>query len=196
MRIGVFGGSFDPPHAAHLIAANQARSQFKLDRILWVPTFHPPHKIPPIESFQHRLGMVKTLITGHPGSEVLDIESTLPQPSYTLNTLWALKSKLGEGHSWFLIMGADNWAIFPKWHEPQAVLQEAEILLYPRQGFILRDLPERVQVLESPEVPYASRDFREMAAKLPDQALSFLPPLVAHYIRRHQLYGVTRKTSP
>jgi nicotinic acid mononucleotide adenylyltransferase len=76
------------------------------------------------------------------------------------------------------------------------VLQEAEILLYPRQGYILKDLPERVHALESPEVPYASRDFREMVVNLPDQALSFLPPLVAHYIRRHKLYGLKRKPNP
>src|SRR5690606_13993528 len=122
MRIGVFGGTFDPPHAAHAALARAALKQLSLDRVLWIPALAPPHKGLPATPFEDRLAMTRALAATVPGSDVSDIEAALPSPSYTLRTLEALRAAFGEGHEWRLILGADNWAGFPRWHRPDAVL--------------------------------------------------------------------------
>jgi nicotinate-nucleotide adenylyltransferase len=198
MRIGVFGGSFDPPHAGHLQVARSARQQLQLDSVIWVPAFHPPHKDVPLTDFKHRLGMVNALLAGNPGHEVSEIESRLPQPSYTLHTLLALREGMEEGAAaWYLIIGADNWAIFSSWHQPEAVQAKAQVVVYPRQGIPLVRLPENVTELHSPEIPQESRQHREQLKDAPEKALAELPLPVADYIRRHGLYGISpRFVSP
>jgi nicotinate-nucleotide adenylyltransferase len=197
MRFGVFGGSFDPPHAAHAAAAKTSRERLALDRMIWVPTFAPPHKDSPSTPFPHRLGMVRALIADDAGDDASDIESGLPRPSFTLNTLRALKALYGSGHSWHLLLGADAWALFPKWHQPQAVLDEAELIVVPRQGLPLTGLPKTATVLEGADWPEASRRFREQCRQDPGNALKQLPETVAEYIRAHGLYGLAReKASP
>jgi len=196
MRIGVFGGSFDPPHAAHLQVARAAQNQLNLDRVIWVPAFHPPHKDLPATSFPHRLGMVRALVAGNPTDEVSAVESFLPPPSYTLHTLQALKNQEGAGASWYLIIGADNWAIFPTWHQPDAVRTEASLVVYPRQGLSLKKLPQGVTALNCPEIQIESKDYRERLRTQPLKTLSELPSPVADYIRRHGLYGVSPGVSP
>lgn len=197
MRIGVFGGAFDPPHAAHAALAKAAAAQRGLDRVLWVPTFTPPHKGAPAAPFAHRLGMVAALTADDPRSSVSDIEASLPPPSYTLHTLRALKAEHGGGHEWNLILGADNWAGFPRWHEPDAVLAEASLAVYPRAGFpldALPALPEGSAMLNFPEMPHRSVDFRALLAgnaRDREDALASLPPAVAAYIRAHGLYPET-----
>ena len=138
MRIGVFGGSFDPPHGGHVLVAGTARSFLKLDRLLWVPTYQPPHKDAPATPFIHRLGIVRALVDAAPGEAVSDIEAALPQPSFMLYTLRALKQAEGAGHEWYLIVGADNWDDFHSWHQPDSVLQEASPAIFPRKGFPIR----------------------------------------------------------
>jgi len=192
MRIGVFGGSYDPPHAAHLQVAHAARNQLQLDTVVWVPAFHPPHKDIPATPFKHRLGMVSALVARDPSDEVSDVESFLPPPSYTLHTLRALKNQFGsEAHSWHLIIGADNWAIFSSWHQPEAVLAETSLAVYPRQGFSLTGLPKGVTALNCPEVHLESREYRERLRTDPLSALAELPLPVADYIRCHGLYGIS-----
>ena len=188
MRIGVFGGSFDPPHAAHLAVARAAFQQLNLDRILWVPALQTPHKDVSSTPFDHRIGMVRALVGGEPGTEVSEIESTLSSPSYTLHTLNALKLRMEGNHSWHLIIGADNWAIFQSWHQPESVLKEASLAVYPRQGFALTGLPTDATVLDCPEIAMESRQFRALLQSNPEWALAELPVSVASYIRLHRLY--------
>jgi nicotinate-nucleotide adenylyltransferase len=191
MRIGVFGGAFDPPHAAHAALAKAAAAQRGLDRVLWVPTFTPPHKTSPAAPFAHRLGMAGALASEDAVSRVSDIEASLPAPSYTLHTLRALKAQEGPGHAWELILGADNWAGFPRWHEPASVLAEATLAIYPRAGFpaeALPPLPEGSAMLNFPEMPHRSVEFRTWLARDREGALASLPPVVAAYIRAHALY--------
>jgi nicotinate-nucleotide adenylyltransferase len=201
MRIGVLGGAFDPPHAAHAALAEAARRQLNLDLILWVPTFAPPHKGGAVASFAARTAMVRALISegqgpenqAPPASDVSDIEATLPHPSYTLHTLRALKKSHAAGTDWYLILGADNWAGFPRWHQPEAVLAEAALAVYPRTGFSPTPdarLPPAV-MLNFPEMPDQSTEFREALASTRarrEDALETLPRPVATYIRAHHLY--------
>ncbi len=189
MRIGVFGGSFDPPHLAHLQVASAALKQLKLNRVLWVPALQSPLKDFPTTSFEHRLGMVQALIQGDPDAQATDIESSLPSPSYTLHTLRALKKTADEKDSWFLIIGADNWSVFPNWHQPDAIMREAALAVYPRQGIPLLNLPPQVTLLDCAEIPMESRQFRGQIQSDPERALANLPVSVAEYIRHHGLYG-------
>jgi nicotinate-nucleotide adenylyltransferase len=189
MRIGVLGGSFDPPHAAHAALARAARSRLELDRILWVPTFSPPHKGSPSASFEDRVAMTEALTAEDPGSEVSDIEATLPPPSYTVKTLEALRTRHGDGHAWHLLIGADNWGSFPRWHQPEAVLKAAAVAVYPRAGHPLNTLPAGVVCLDFPEMPEQSTEYREWLMRDREGALAALPPAVAAVIRARGLYS-------
>ncbi len=194
MRIGVLGGTFDPPHAAHAALARAARAQLGLDRVIWVPAFSPPHKGLPATRFEDRLAMTRALAAIDPapshsdGAEVSDVEASLPSPSYTLHTLDALRRTHGDGHAWFLILGADNWEAFPSWHRPDAVLAAATPVVYPRRGHVVRDLPHDAVVLHFPEMPEQSTAYREWLARDRDAALSALPAPVAACIRERGLY--------
>jgi nicotinate-nucleotide adenylyltransferase len=119
------------------------------------------------------------------------VEAGLPTPSYSLNTIQALKREFGAGHEWFFLIGADNWAIFPTWHQPEEVLRQVTLLVYPRSGHPLRGpLPERVRELKVDEVPGESRRIRAALEHSSDlQAAGVLPEL-REYIVRNALYGV------
>jgi nicotinate-nucleotide adenylyltransferase len=195
MRIGVLGGAFDPPHAAHAALARAARRQLNLDRVVWIPTFAPPHKNGPVASFADRAAMVRALLAGEedPASEVSEIEASLPQPSYTLHTLRALKDTSGAPEdAWHLILGADNWAGFRNWHQPEAVLSEATLAVYPRAGFTPptdANSPAPAVMLNFPLMADQSTDFRKaLAGPGRDAALAALPAPVADYIRARGLY--------
>ncbi len=188
MRIGVLGGSFDPPHAAHAALARAARTRLGLDKVLWVPTYTPPHKGLPSTAFDDRMQMTRALAAQEPGSEASDIEATLPVPSYTVHTLAALRTRHGEGHDWHLLLGADNWNAFPSWHQPEAVLAAAHVAVYPREGFPFGELPAGVTALDFPEMPDQSTVYRTWLASDREAALASLPQAVAEVIRARNLY--------
>lgn len=188
MRIGVFGGAFDPPHAAHAALAGAARARLDLDRVVWLPTATPPHKRAPVAPFAHRVAMTRALTAGDATAEVSELEAALPSPSYTVHTLAALRARFGEGHQWHLIVGADNWAGFERWHEPEAVLAAASLAVYPRAGFPVTNLPAGATLLDFPEMPEQSTDFRAWLARDRAAALAALPAEVGAYISAHGLY--------
>jgi nicotinate-nucleotide adenylyltransferase len=218
MRIGVFGGSFDPPHAAHAALARAAQQQLGLDLVLWVPTFSPPHKSVPMTQFEDRLAMTRALTSvlnneratprdetaGSPTMDVTDVEATLSPPSYTLHTLQALKEKFGDAPEWYLIVGADNWANFPRWYQPESVLAAATPVVYPRAGYSTTDFhprndsteprPEPI-LLNFPEMPEQSTNFRTWLLRDRKGALAALPESVATVIRERNLYAGSRAES-
>ncbi len=196
MRIGVFGGSFDPPHAAHAALARAARETLGLDRVVWLPTATPPHKRAPVAPFAHRVAMVRALTADDASAEVSTLEADLPAPSYTVHTLAALRARHGEGHAWHLIVGADNWAGFDRWHEPEAVLAAAALAVYPRTGFPVEDLPPGAALLNFPEMSEQSTDFRAWLARDREAAFAALPAAVAAYIRTHGLYAGGEGSGP
>jgi nicotinate-nucleotide adenylyltransferase len=201
MRIGIFGGTFDPVHYGHLIVAEQAREQAGLDQLWFVPSARPPHKSDwTISPFDRRAEMLTLAIAGQEDKfRVEPIEKDRPGPSYTAATLDELNAR-HPGTDWFLLLGADSVKDLPTWYEPLRIIDRATILVAARPGHAVwtaGDLanalgtdPKRVrlQVVDVPEIDIASRDLRRRAAE--GRSLLFqVPHAVRVYIGEKKLYG-------
>jgi nicotinate-nucleotide adenylyltransferase len=194
MLIGVFGGTFDPVHLGHLIAAEQAREQARLDQVVFVPAARPPHK--PRESlapFGLRAEMLALAIAGHPAFRLDDLEKDRPGPSYTADTLEELHRRQ-PGASFTLILGADCLPELATWRDPARIGHLADIIIVPRSGTspAERIVPHSVKIktiLEMPEIDIASHDIRRRVAQ--GRSIRYLVPrAVQCYIETHGLYRV------
>lgn len=214
-RLGLLGGSFDPVHLGHLHAARTAQEARALDRVVFVPAARPPHK--PGRSLaagEHRLAMLRLAIDGQPGWTVSDLELSRSGPSYTIDTVRALPAELGEPEAQvFLILGYDNLAGLPAWHEAHTLLTLAQPLVVWRAGEgpvatdgplasdgrpaelppAVRSLPPelvariREGLLPTPSAPGRATDLRAALAR-GETRLAELPAAVGEYIREHGLY--------
>ena len=118
MNIGIFGGSFNPPHMAHLVVAETVRDLFGLDKILWIPGYIPPHKTHlRLVDANHRLAMVELAAASNPHFEVSDLEIARKGTSFTVDTVTMLKTSHPE-HRYSLIIGEDSLLDFMTWHRP------------------------------------------------------------------------------
>jgi nicotinate-nucleotide adenylyltransferase len=194
MLIGVFGGTFDPVHLGHLIAAEQAREQARLDEVVFVPAARPPHK--PRESlapFGQRAEMLALAIAGHPAFRLDDLEKDRPGPSYTADTLEELHRRHPDA-SFALILGADCLPELATWRDPGRIGHLAEIIVVPRAGTgpAERSVPPSVKIktiLEMPLIDIASHDVRRRVAE--GRSIRYLVPrAVECYIETHGLYRV------
>ncbi|MQA88679.1 MAG: nicotinate (nicotinamide) nucleotide adenylyltransferase [Gemmatimonas sp.] len=131
-RLGVFGGTFDPPHHGHLIAATGAHEALRLDRLILVPAADPPHKQGRVgATAEQRLSMIRAAVAGDPRLEVDDRELRRQGPSYTVDTLRELRANLPEDEIFFLL-GSDQFAALDHWHEPQEVVRLATLGVFAR----------------------------------------------------------------
>ncbi|MER3416298.1 MAG: nicotinic acid mononucleotide adenylyltransferase [Gemmataceae bacterium] len=192
MRVGVFGGSFDPVHWAHLVIAEQAREQVALDRVLFVPAARPPHKqTQPLSTFAHRATMLRLAIAGHLAFEVSEVEKDRPGPSYTVATLEDLRRCHPEADL-FLILGGDSLRDFPNWREPERIASMATLVAAPRPGYLVQSLPNwvRLQEIQVPLLEISSTDIRKRVAS--GRSIRYLVPrAVECYIEAHGLYRNT-----
>ena len=187
-RLGIFGGTFNPPHLGHLVIAEQARIQADLDRVVFVPAFQPPHKVGTgIVHPRHRLNMVRLAIRGNRQFSVSDIEIKEQGISYTVRTLELLKAQ-NPGAELFLILGSDSLRDFPSWKSPDAIRGLAELVVYPRRGFELSGADSRTALmLKSPVIGISSTELRMSIIR--GESIRYLVPApVEQYIRRHHLY--------
>lgn len=196
-RLGILGGTFDPIHYGHLVAAQEAASALRLDRVLFVPTRQNPLKVGGATAgVEHRLEMLRCAIADNSGFEISAIETERPGPSYTIDTLRELQSRY-EKEELFLIVGMDALADLPNWHNPGGIVQLAAIVAVTRRGWEAVDLgwieaavPEaagRVQLLPIPGLDISSTDLRErIAAGRPIRYL--VPDGVIGYIEQQGLY--------
>ena len=199
MRIGLFGGTFDPPHLGHLILAERCREDVGLDEVWFLVSYRPPHKTgQPLTRFEHRCEMATLATTGQPLFKVEPIERELPPPSYTAETLAELRRR-HPTDEFALIVGADSLADLPQWYEPRRVLEQAELVAVPRPGVetwtaerlaAAVGLPPeavRLTVVDCPLVEIASRDLRRRIAE--GRSIRFLGPrAVEEYVREKALY--------
>lgn len=197
-RVGVLGGSFDPPHRGHLHAARAAREAFGLDQVLFVPAARPPHKPGRVlASGAHRVAMLELLIRGEPAFAVDARELGRAGPSFTVDTLAELAGEQ-RGCELFLILGTDNLEGLPLWREVEELLGLAQPIVVHRAGsdreplaqLVGRLSPAALARLEGGLVtsePYdaSSTELRTCAER---RAGATLPPEVAAYIREHGLY--------
>ncbi len=188
MRIGVFGGTFDPVHQGHLELARRAKAQFHLDRILFVPARVPPHKQnrDNISAMEHRAAMLEAALTGEDGMVLCREELDRPEISYTVETLRRLKA-LYPNDELFLILGADNLKEFPLWREPETIRQLAALIAAPRPGGDRESPVPGVQWVDMPLCPYSASEIRRKLNQ-GEEAGEALPDLVKNYIRKHRLY--------
>ena len=199
MRVGYFGGSFDPPHRGHLAVARAARERFALDRILLAPTGRQPLKTAgAIASFPDRLRMTELLCAGEPGLQASEADGPLPDgsPNYTVDTLRRLRHRLPATTGLFAIVGADAFLSIPQWRQTAELFSLAEWIVVSRPGVQSDDLSsvpltaeqrERTHILEGVAEPVSATDLRRrLEAGLPCKTL--LPDAVLFYIRQHSLY--------
>lgn len=199
MRIGIFGGTFDPVHMGHLILAEQCRSQAALDEVWFVPSHSPPHKGAHVTRFEQRCEMLELATAGHAAFRVSRLESELPEPSYTARTLEALHARHPE-HEFFLLLGSDCLPDLPGWYEPRRVIEQAGLIVVPRPGVMLWTaerlaralaLPVaavRVQFVACPMIEIASRELRR--ALHDGLSIRYLVPrAVEEYVRERKLYA-------
>lgn len=200
MRLGVLGGTFDPPHVGHLLLAEEARLALGLGQVLFTPAGGPWRKAgQELSPREDRLAMVRLAVADNPHFAVSALEIEREGPSYTAETLTELRDQLGRETELFFIMGADSLADFPHWHEPQRILELARLAVAERpepedvaleEGLaddLARAMRERVIWLRMPLVAISASVVRERVRR----GLSircWVPPSVEEYIRQHGLY--------
>jgi len=190
-RLGVFGGSFDPIHLGHLLVVGDIRRQLRLDRVLFVPTWHPPHKQGPMTPYRHRLAMTKLAIAGEPGFELCRIEELRSGPSYTVDTLARLKA-LYSCAAFYLVVGSDQYQGISGWRQPQLLARLARVVVMSRPGTARPALfpshdPRRVLFRGVIPVAISAAAVRARLAK--GRSVRYMLPVrVNEYVTRHHLY--------
>jgi nicotinate-nucleotide adenylyltransferase len=163
IRTGVFSGSFNPIHIGHLALANYLCEYGFLDEVWFLVTPHNPLKDETgLWDDDFRLELTQLAVGDYPKFKVSDFEFHLPRPSYTVHTLAALKKAYPE-HDFTLIIGSDNWEIFPQWFQPETIIEQFSILIYPRLGYPIdaSSLPDSVQLVDAPIFDISSTEIRK-----------------------------------
>jgi nicotinate-nucleotide adenylyltransferase len=193
-RIGVMGGTFDPIHLGHLVAAEEARWQFGLDRVVFVPAGRPWQKPVGVTPPEDRYRMTVIATASNPAFTVSRLEIDHPGPTYTVDTLRRLRAEQEDGTRLYFILGADAVLQLLTWKEPDQVLAQAEFIAATRPGFDLDRLvsqvpgaADRIHRMEIPALGIAASDIRARVVRgAPIQYL--VPDGVARYIHKHGLY--------
>ncbi len=192
MRVGIFGGTFNPPHTGHLIIAEWMRQEFELDRILWMPAARSPYKSD-VESAEpaHRMDMVRCAVQGNPRFDVTDLEIRRGGTSFTIDSIRTLNEEHPEDE-FFLLMGSDTLAGFSGWKDAELIAELVEFLVFKRPGDIDPDTPEylhsRVRYAEAPLLEISSTQIRERCRDR--KTIRYLvPDAVRVYIEAKGLYN-------
>lgn len=189
MKIGLFFGSFNPIHNGHLSIAMYMVENIGIDQLWFVVSPQNPFKkVENLLDDNHRLEMVRLAIEGNSRLFVCDIEFKLPKPSYTINTLTALRQKY-PGYEFAIIMGADNFIQLKKWKDYDKLICDYYFLIYPRPGFDLssHDLNGNFTLVDSPLMEISSTKIREDIS-VKREIRHLLPPEVFQYIEKKELY--------
>nr|WP_290667986.1 nicotinate-nucleotide adenylyltransferase [Ardenticatena sp.] len=197
-RVGIFGGTFDPPHLGHLLVAELARDALQLDMVSFMPAGKPPHKYRSTPSAgHHRVAMLQLAIAGNPAFDILTLEVEANRISYTADTLATLRHTIfTHDETLYFIMGGDSLAYFHTWREPGRILHLARLAVIARPGWTIdletleRHLPAargRVDIVEAPLIEISSSDIRRRVRE-GRTIRYFVPDAVADYIYQQHLY--------
>jgi nicotinate-nucleotide adenylyltransferase len=193
VNLAIFGGTFDPIHIAHLDVARAARRECFLDRILFVPASQPPHKPEGcVASYEHRYEMVRLACGDHPSFEPSRLEAPGREDrNYAIFTIRRVAAQLTQHDRLFFLLGADAFREVTSWYHWRRVVREVEFIVVNRPGYAVDEaiVPEgaRIHVLRSVSSPIASSEIRKRL-ETGQSVRGLLPPAVARYITRHQLY--------
>jgi nicotinate-nucleotide adenylyltransferase len=199
LNIGLMGGTFDPVHIGHLVTAEEARQQFALDYVIFVPTGVPPHKASgQVTSPEHRYLMVTLAVMSNPSFVVSRVEVDRKEPSYTVETVRHFAETEAPGANLFFITGADAILEILTWKDYAALMQLCTFIAVSRPGYSLDrlretagrhgpDLLQKVHLLEIPALAISSTFIRERVAL--GRTIKYLTPEpVEQYIQKHGLY--------
>jgi nicotinate-nucleotide adenylyltransferase len=195
--IGIFGGTFDPPHLGHLILAGEAFDQLALTRLLWVLTPLPPHKLErTLTPLKHRLAMTQLMLGDYPQFELSRAEINRPGPHYMLETVQIIKSKFPEADM-VLLIGGDSLRDLATWYHPEQLVTSVNslgVMHRPDDTVDLNALEEiipglskKVKYVDAPRLEIASRDIRRRVREGRAFRYYLLPP-VYDYILKNGLY--------
>ena len=192
MRIGIYGGSFNPIHKGHTQLAASIVAQGLVDELwLTVSPLNPlkSGEVSDIAEYEHRLRMAELATQRIEGVKVSDFERKLSLPSYTITTLGELKKTYPQ-HEFVLVIGADNWESFPRWYHADEIIERYQILIYRRPGceFDETSLPASVKVVDTPLFDISSTEIRTSIAE-GKPLTKWVDRKVLSYIKRHHLYG-------
>ena len=187
-KIGLFGGTFDPVHIAHLAIAELAAEQLELTKVLFIPAWVAPHKTDRVDAAKRSVARIKMLelaISGNEKFEVCDIEINRKGASYTIDTLEQLRQTIsGEI---FLLIGSDNYLTFNSWREPEKIHKLATVAVYNRPGSRIDKVVPPFIMLEGPQMDITSTWIRERM-RAGKRVRYFLPEEVEKYIIENKIY--------
>jgi nicotinate-nucleotide adenylyltransferase len=197
MKIGIFGGTFDPPHLGHLILAEEAAEQLELDRVLWVLTPFPPHKVmQKISSLQDRMSMVLLAIADNRKFNLSRVDIDRQPPHYAADTVLLLREK-SPGDEFFYLMGTDSLNDLTTWHEPVLFVSYCDGLgiMGRYKEFVdttaietqIQGLDKKLHFLETPLIEISGSDIRSRVEGK-KQFRYLVPDKIFHYIINHKLY--------
>jgi len=218
-KVGIYGGTFNPVHVAHLILAEEMRERFGLSRVLFVPSGAPPHKRGRFPSGVERLEMVRRAVAGNSAFSAVDIEVKRPGLSFTIETLRELRRRFPDGTEFFFLIGMDAFTEITTWHRAEELLEWTHFVIFPRPGFPLEDpgrytprawksappvrprrgvrrFPVRGKrslfLAETPSLPVSASEIRRRIRE--GRSVTYLvPAAVEAYIRKNGLYTTRNK---
>lgn len=192
MTVGLFGGSFNPPHVAHLVVAEVVRDQFDLREVWWIPNATPPHKGPDeLVAASHRLAMTERATAANDAFRVCNLEVERDGVSYTVDTVRALQERHPDT-DFGLILGSDSLDSFARWHRPDEIADRVPLVVYKRPGG-LESVAEprfanRVRYVAAPVMEVSGTEIRARCRA--GRSIRYLvPDPVRRYIEAHSLYG-------
>ena len=198
MRLGIHGGTFDPIHFGHLLAAEVTRETLRFDQVLFAPAGEPPHKqgqsVLPV---MHRQAMIRLAIQDNPAFAFSTVDIDRPGPHYSVDTVRLLREEWGtEAEETFFIMGADSLAHLLSWHQPERIIELCRLAVVARPGYrpdlaelesTLPGLSRRVDWVEMPVLGISSSDLQRRVRE--GCSIRYqVPAAVARYIAEHGLY--------
>ncbi|MBI4785888.1 MAG: nicotinate-nucleotide adenylyltransferase [Chloroflexi bacterium] len=197
MKIGVLGGTFDPPHIGHLVIAQEAMDYLGLERVIFAPARQPPHKLDQrITPIEDRLEMVRLAIVSQPRFTLSHVDVNREGPTYTVHTMRLLRQQCGDDSDLYFIMGMDSLANILTWHKPEELIKFCRLAVFNRPGFgvnlemleeKLPGLRASIVMIPAPSLDIAASDLqRRIRADKPIAHL--VPEAVAAYISARGLY--------
>jgi nicotinate-nucleotide adenylyltransferase len=194
-RVGLLGGTFNPPHVAHLVCATQALAQVGLERVQFVPVHEPPHKAIGVEpGLAHRVEMCRLAVAGDERLDVSLADADVPGPSFTVDTLRRLHERF-PGDQLTFIVGGDMALSLPTWREPEAILELAEVAVAEREGVRRIDIIDRLAGLRADRISFFDMPRIDVSSSLVRRYIAggrpirhLVPNAVERYIADAGLY--------